>query len=1053
MNRTKKIAMLIATTACSAILAVVSLFNGGLAKVNADTAIGGEKKTVEVTSPSSCFKDWGNENATYGVGKNGVWRKDNATGETNRQAPISDSLTLSTEKDAYLTFALPVYNTDGSLLSDKVAAEVIMSLTNNKGAELQIKFLTADKEHPGMNYCVSKTPLGGWTGYWTSKRMAGDFTADNFITLKFADRAGENIAVLEDGAWYADAGINHENVAAFFAGATSLSVNFTYWAKNCTADTNFEFILHDFDGTVYTDKIEQEKPDVVIGGEKKTVEVTDPSEYFYDWGNANSKYGVSENGIWRKDSTPTGDNRQFPMKEKLSISKTKDAYLSFAIPVYDTEGKLLSDKLAMEVLMNLQNDRGQQLKIKFLTADKENPGMNYCVAYTPATEWNAYWTSKRMVGDFTADNFITMKFADRAGENISVLDGENWYADSGLQNDNVAAFFTDAKTIQVNFTYWAENLTADTNFEVILHDFDGTVYTNEVINENDCYLNTIGSVPEVTFNGKTVSVPAAKGYFGKNEVDATVLVSDSDENAVTLNDGAFTAQTGVYTIKYTAEYNGKTVSEEYTLTVYSGNSVMDVSETPDDYFRGWISGPSVWDENGLTSIDNYGYDSAAGHQRQSFYQADFNIENGKSVTMTVSIPIYDAQGNKLPNRLNRAENGIDWVDMMLVDIDKSQEFRIRMKDGFSRKNETEFFGSFYSGDPYASSENWGGWISRPANTKMKGTFTQESSFTFRITGVENEHFQVIAPDGTWKSVGSASDVTDDMYSLTLALNTFFKTTKNIRVGFYYWATSNTATENDNLAVTYKNINGQTFIPVDGKVADEIKPVVGAAVPNTKEKVFTTGSNYIFGVSFVDEVFENVAARKLVYRKKGTTEWKETGVFDKDSNKITSCKFEDFGTMEIAVKAVDFAGNVGYGEITEVVVEKGYDITVDGTVPAEGEVGKKITLPSASASDKNGVARDVTISVEDASGKIIKMDSANSFTAEKAGKYYIIYTSSYKDGDKTVSTKKEFTITVKTASQPSESSKDQGCGSSVSLMGLSSLIVIAGAAFIVKKKND
>lgn len=1052
MNRTKKIAMLIATTACSAILAVVSLFNGGLAKVNADTAIGGEKKTVEVTSPSSYFKDWGAENATYGVNKNGIWCKNNLATGGSRQVPIKEQLTLSAEKDAYLTFALPVYDANGNLLEDKLEEPIVLCLTKN-GEELWVKFCP-DKD-PGVNYCVGKTPDGGWTGYWTKKRIAGSLTADNFITMKFADKAGENISVLEGETWYADEGVNHENVTKFFNGATALDVNIFYGVENKTADTNLEVILHDFDGTVYTDKIEEEKPDVVIGGEKKTVEVTDPSEYFYDWGNANSKYGVSENGIWRKDSTPTGDNRQFPIKEKLSISKTKDAYLSFAIPVYDSEGKLLSDKLAMEVIMNLQNDRGQQLKLKFLTADKEHPGMNYCVAYTPAEEWNfnGFWTTKRIAGDFTADNFITMKFADRAGENISVLDGENWYADSGLQHDNVAAFFKDAKTIQINFTYWANNLTTDTNLEVILHDFDGTVYTNEVIDENNCYLNTIGSVPEVTFNGKTVSLPSAKGYFGKNEVDATVSVFDSDENAVTLNDGAFTAQTGVYTIKYTAEYNGKTVTEEYTLTAYSGNSVMDVSETPDDYFRGWISGPSIWDENGLTSIDNHGYDSTAGSQRQSFYQADFNIENGRTVTMTVSIPIYDAQGNKLPNRLNKAENGIDWVDMMLVDIDKSQEFRIRLKDGFSRKGETEFFGAYYSGDPYASSENWGGWISRPANTKMKGTFTQESSFTFRITGVENEHFQVIAPDGTWKSVGSAADVTDDMYSLTLALNTFFKNAKNIRVGFYYWATSNSATENDNLAVTYKNINGQTFIPVDGKVADEIKPVVGAAVPNTKEKVFTTGSNYIFGVTFVDEVFENVEGRKLVYRKKGTTEWKETGVFDKDSNKITTCKFEDFGTMEIAIKAVDFAGNVGYGEITEVVVEKGYDITVDGTVPAEGEVGKKITLPSASASDKNGVARDVTISVEDASGKIIKMDSANSFTPEKAGKYYIIYTSSYKDGDKTVSTKKEFTITVKAASQPSESSKDEGCGSSVSLMGLSSLILIAGAAFIVKKKND
>ena len=806
------------------------------------------------------------------------------------------------------------------------------------------------------------------------------------------------------------------------------------------------------------------KAEPAIGGEKKTVAVTDASALFEAWNNDTSTYGVNETGVWRKDNCTTG-NRQIPIKESLTISKTKDAYLKFALPVYDAEGNKLADKVTEEIILHVINDRKEEMWIKFFSGDADHAtGVNYNVGKIQLTGvagdgWCGYWCSTRIPGDFTATNFIGIKFADRAGENISMLKADGtWYADPSMNEadgarTDVTAFFANATSLKLNFTYWGEGKSADTNLELVLQDFDGTVYTCERIDEDACYVKTESALPEVTFNGKTVTVPAAKGYFGKNEVDASVIVIDSDDNEVALTDGKFTANTGIYKVIYNAEYNGITASIDYIVTVYSGEKTMDIPANPDDYFRGWISGPSVWDENGLTSIDNSGYDVANGHQRQSFYQADFNIENDKDVTMTVSIPIYNADGTRRNDRLNHADNKIDWVDMMIVDIDANKEFRIRMIDTYSAKGVTEFFGSYFTGDPYASAANGnGGWINRYANTAIKGTFTQESSFTFRVTGTENEHFQVIAPDGTWKNVGSAADVTDDMYSLTLALNTFFKNTKNVRIGFYYWASSAFATENDNLAVTYKNINGQTFIPVDGKIADEIAPVVGAAVASSKETVLKTGANYIYGVSFVDEIFENVDARKLVYRKKGTTEWKETGIFNKDSNKITSCKFEEAGDLEIAIKAVDFAGNVGYGEISEVKVEKGYDITINGEIPEMGETGKKITLPGATASDKNGVTREVTVSVEDASGKIAKMDSENSFTPEKPGTYYIIYTSSYKDGDKLVSTDKELTITVRAGSDTS-SKKDDGCKSSVSLFGLSTLALLAGATFIVKKKND
>lgn len=805
------------------------------------------------------------------------------------------------------------------------------------------------------------------------------------------------------------------------------------------------------------------------GGTTTTVAVTDASTLFESWNNDTATYGVNKNGAWRKDNCTTG-NRQIPIKQALTISKTKDAYLKFALPVYDSEGALMADKSAEEIILHVINNRNEEMWIKFYSGDNDHAtGVNYSVGKVQLTgveekdSWRSYWCSTRIPGDFTATNFIGIKFADKAGENISMLKADGtWYADPNMNEadgarTDVTSFFADATSLKLNFTYWGEGKGENTNLELVLHDFDGTVYTDQIPTE-DGYIGLQGKFTEVTFNGKTVTVPDGKGYFGEEEVAATVTVTDANGDEVTLTDGAFTALTGVYTVHYEATYKNGKAEFTKTITVYSGEKVMDVPTDADNYFRGWISGGSYWNQDGLTSIDNSGYDLEKGHQRQSCYQADYNIEGDNTATLQVSIPIYDEDGNRLPNRLNRAENGIDWLDIIVIDLDTNYEFRLRMIDNYSAKEETTFFGAFFSRDPYASDANYGGWIDRPANVKMRGTFTQGSSFSFSFGSKENEHMKVIAPDGTWKVVGAADGV-DDEHNLTKALNTFFNGVKNIQVNFYYWASPKYCTENDNLAVTYKSINGQSFVPVDGKIADETAPVVGAVVAPANTKLFRTGSNYVFGISYVNEIFENVDARAIVYRKKGTTEWKSTGKIDKDAkgNKIVGVNFEDSGVIEVAAKAVDYAGNVGIGPVTEITVEKGYDIVLNGEIPERGEIGKKITLPTATATDKNGVTRTVTISVDDSSSMPYAMDDATSFTPNKAGIYYINYKSEYVDETtgKKVSTTQTFNIIVSAGSSSggSSSGKKDGCNSSFNTAAmLASLMLLSGVVFVIRKKR-
>lgn len=797
--------------------------------------------------------------------------------------------------------------------------------------------------------------------------------------------------------------------------------------------------------------------EVAVGGERQLVEVTAPSEYFEEWGNDASTYGVTKEGIWRRDASTGEVNRQLPLKDPLTIGENKDAYLEFALPVYDDAGNLLADKTTEEIILSITNERNENLQIKFLPADQEHAsGINYCVSYTPAGEWTSYWCTQRIPGDFTADNFISVKFADRAGENIMTrnADGE-WIADAGINVENVAAFFRGATALKINFTYWAANCTADTNLEGIFHDIDGTVLTSE-IEEEYFRIRLDAPFKEATFDGYTYTVPEATGWYGDHEVAANVTVTDQEGQEVALDENnAFIAATGEYTLTYAAEYGEHTAQAVYTVQVFSGDKQIEIPADADAFFRDWISGPSIWDENGLTSIDNSGYNVE--HQRQSCYQADYNIAGDNSVTLTVSIPIYDSDGNRLPNRLNHDESGIDYLDLIIIDIDSEREFRIRMQDNYSVNEQTTFYGAYFTGDPYASPENYGGWINRYVDTPIKGTFTAESSFSFRITNKENAHFAVIAPDGAWKTVGDAADATEET-SFNRALNTFLEGVENIRINFYYWATPKVATENDNLAVTYKRINGQSLVPVEGKIVDELAPVVGAAVaPNTAS--FSTGNSYVFDVTYVSEIFEDAAARKLVYRRSGQNEWTETGTYDSNSGRITNCRFDAVGTVEVAVKAQDLSGNIGYGEPITIQVIKGYDITVNGEVPSNGTVGEKITFPSATASDSNGVEREVVISVEDASGRSVEMDSENSFVPQTVGVYYIVYTSSYTEDGKVVSTREEFTITVRAASDvnPSEDTSSPGGlgGGAIAGIVIACVIVVAAVAvgiILVQKKK-
>lgn len=229
------------------------------------------------------------------------------------------------------------------------------------------------------------------------------------------------------------------------------------------------------------------------------------------------------------------------------------------------------------------------------------------------------------------------------------------------------------------------------------------------------------------------------------------------------------------------------------------------------------------------------------------------------------------------------------------------------------------------------------------------------------------------------------------------------------------------------------------------------PFVGALVLPPRVTEFKTGTSYTFSAEIVSEVFEDLSKRAVVYRAKGDTEWITTGSFDTTSYKITNCRFEKSGTLEVAVMSVDKSGNVGYGIITEISIAKDYEIILNGTVPTGGETGKTIVLPTATATDKNNVERSVTIKVEDVYGKSIPVTD-NSFTPTEVGMYYVTYQSSYTENGENFTAKLEYTLVVTqgtgSGDEPIEPEPVKKGGCSSSLLSTVSLPVFVIALFAI-----
>lgn len=769
---------------------------------------------------------------------------------------------------------------------------------------------------------------------------------------------------------------------------------------------------------------------------------------------------VAEKGVIVSTGHNAGDGARIGLKP-VSFGAEDEVTLFFSVPVYNAsdvnaDGTVASsvtpangaydvwnpdpNKYARIFQLHIkdQTNGARSMKLSFtpnqtqITAD----GMLVSVADVLNADWSyalngsdgAIYT--RLKGAPTETNVYGIKLVHSAeNANIAFWDSttETWFTPDSFKHEEIGKFFAQATTLNIDFLQGIGEQ-EDAKMQVIVKEWNGRDLTQD-FSLSRIPVISMGGYRKYCLQGSTFTLPAFTAISAKQEATVVESALDPDGNEATISaDGKITAEKlGIYTVKFSVlpleegDFEAGAYDRTIAFTVLDPAKKFDLTVDMVKPLRyDWGSITETLDERGYTISDNY-----YGDQRGASGTYDFDCSTDTIHTLTFAIPMYDNDGNLLPNTLNHQSAGVDYPDILIRDSENHNKYmRIRMTDTFAASGETELNLVYDS----ASQPDW---KDRIVSVKMAGTFTADSSFTVGLSGKENEHITVLAPNGEMVAVGSADGSAADREALDI-INTFFATTKTAEVHFvgYNARIDNPAVTRDNcFTITWIDIDGQSLQLFDGKAIDAKAPVVGDVVLPGKVDVFKTGTDYVFAAETISEVFEDFSARKLVYRKKGEAEWIETGTYEPWSLKVKECRFAVSGTLELAVKVADRVGNVGYSAVTELEVVKDYEIVLAGEVPESGSVGQKITLPHATATDKDSVERPVTIEIEDLYGRAVELGADNSFTPTVAGMYYIVYRSTYTEDEQTFSAKLEYTVKVAEAGtpEPSDGEPDSGCG--------------------------
>lgn len=467
----------------------------------------------------------------------------------------------------------------------------------------------------------------------------------------------------------------------------------------------------------------------------------------------------------------------------------------------------------------------------------------------------------------------------------------------------------------------------------------------------------------------------------------------------------------------------------------------------------WVDSVA-WEESGIVNvIDNTkGSESrwsGAGLTKQ------FDVTEGKEVKVTFQKPLFSGTETTEDGEraLNEDMDASAAVDVRLQNKNNGKTALIRLWcDGAKTAGQGATYVEVH--DPR------GDWTRYGVSDWIMGVATDTSSFTIGYNSTD-----YLCMDIAGGSYGKINSYTEGYQEF---LEEVFEGCETLEV---MWGREIKPGSKD--ITTIQNVNGQSLIPVDGKIVDNVAPVVPKIKVTEGEIAINTDYNVRCEKWFDDPstaaqfairpAYDIIAGNGLELKCKISSDngdtWKAVGTYNLAKGMIERVRFDKAGTYLIAVEATDTVGNKTMGTAVEITVVKGFDITLNAACPENGTVGTEITLPAATSSDKNEVAHPVTVKVEDPIGMDVTVTD-NKFTPTIAGVYYVTYSSEYTDEDgKTVKTKAEYRINVAvaTAGEDPDDTNDKGCKSSlgggIALGGIALLACGAAATVIASRRKQ
>lgn len=498
----------------------------------------------------------------------------------------------------------------------------------------------------------------------------------------------------------------------------------------------------------------------------------------------------------------------------------------------------------------------------------------------------------------------------------------------------------------------------------------------------------------------------------------------------------------------------------FSLVSAAENTVNIDDFTDLNAFGQWVEQLS-WDEDGFSgTIDNTG--ATEGNKSGGLgLVKQFDVSEGKEVKITFRKPIYSGTETTESGEraLNDGQSASEAVDIRFENKNNQKVALFRIwPDGAKVATQNASYVEVWNPtDP--------DWTKYDASDWIKGVATDNSSFTvgFNMT-------DYLCMDIAGREYGKVKSSTAGYEEF---LQSVFEGCETLEI--YFGREIPAGTKDTTILL---DVNGQSLVPdADGNIVDNVAPVIPKLKVETEEIAINTAYSVRCEKWFGDPttradfsvrpVYDfiagnNVKLEFVVSNDEGKN-WKALGEYNQNSGMITNVRFDTVGKYQIAIRATDTVGNTAMGTPVEIVVVKGFDITLQGEMPASGTVGQAVTIPAAISSDKNNQPHDVVVTVENPIGVEVDVEN-NSFVPTIAGVYYVTYTSEYTEGDKTYKASAEYTVNISAATeQPGGENGDGegetgetggGCSgtAAVSIFGAGGGMVAAAVALIKRKRR-